>query len=232
MKSVAKNSQKTCKFPADIARAWGCRVYAPRMTGKLKKQLEPVIAAAARPDFPKKEKSRYQMASIIEFGRQFVTLSKDKRKITVKEPDHQDIKPPSGEMPQQPNPPGDGDLFLKLSPEELAELKKKRLDYLEDIYLHPGQRLAPSGGSYLRLSNREEDELRAERPWLFKRHEKESYSDNDANSRTPRGFRRTRAAWKSSARFTRHAGRSSGSRRVRSKSSTGRTARASAPTNR
>jgi hypothetical protein len=70
-------------------------------------------------------------------------------------------------MPEQPEPAGEGDLFLKLSPEEITKQQLRRLDYFEDIHLHPGQRLAPSGQSFLKLNPREEKELKSARPWLF-----------------------------------------------------------------
>lgn len=61
----------------------------------------------------------------------------------------------------------DADLFGKLTGAELAEARERRLDYLQDIWIHPGQRRTPSGGAFLRLDKGERDELRGGRPWLF-----------------------------------------------------------------
>jgi len=117
MKSATKNTQKTVKFPADIARAWGCRVYADRMTGKLKAQLAPVIAALAREDFPKVVKGRRQREEIVAWGSAFVTLSKDRRKITIA--DYSKVQSPKSKAEELPaaDKPVDGELpFLNISP--------------------------------------------------------------------------------------------------------------------
>ena len=125
MKPVAKKSQKTVKFPADIARAWGCRVYEPRMTGKLKRQLAPVVAAMAREDFPKAVKGRRQRDEIVAWGSAFVTLSKDKRKITVHDFTEKAAK--EAEDTAAANAAGDGDLFLNEEALTDAIIKELRL---------------------------------------------------------------------------------------------------------
>ena len=148
-----------CRNVRAIAGAWGCDVLKQRV--RRYDQLAPVRAAVLRPDFPKKTKSGWPCAEVVAWATQHVQLSKDKRTFTLVE-----NQPPPPD-PAQPGVVAEGDLFLKLTPEELAAQQKRRLDYFEDIHLHPGERLAPSGLSFLRLSGRERDDLRASRPWLF-----------------------------------------------------------------
>ena len=72
------------------------------------------------------------------------------------------------ELPAQGNAPGpEEELFPTLTPEEIRDRKKRRLDYLEDIYLHPGQRMNPMGTNFLKLSAAETKELKMARPHLF-----------------------------------------------------------------
>ena len=120
--------QKTCKFPADIARAWGCRVY--EKGGLQKKQLAPVIAVLAREDFPKAVRGRRQRDEVVAWGSAFVTLSKDKRKITIA--DYSEAA--SRNREELPGAKKPADTILPLPQKTLAEkLKPFSPDYQKRV---------------------------------------------------------------------------------------------------
>lgn len=58
---------KFCRDARAIAAAWGAHVYAQR--GQRARQLAPVLAAAARPDFPAKQKRGWLRSDVETWGR-------------------------------------------------------------------------------------------------------------------------------------------------------------------
>lgn len=193
---MAKNKKPEATWLRDIeaiAAAMGLRLYDQRP--KRLAQLAALRALTEAARFPAKDKAKgyWPREAVGAWLAERVEVAKGKREFTVKseirsqesgakkakltdsEAQRKAVSQ-EPELPAQPNAPGE--LNLELMPEDIAAQKKRRLDYLQDIYLNPGQRLSPSGGSFLRLSAREEDELLRERPWLKAPESQEIQAEN------------------------------------------------------
>ena len=151
---MARLSKRNPKAPTSffrdaraIAVAWGLTVL--RQRHRRHKQLEPVKAAMARADFPKKQKRGWSRPEVELFGKKFVRPAKDARSLTVSDSPQSTVV--SLDVDQT------GELFL--TPEQALQ---GRLDRLQEMYLHPEK-------FETKIAQWEVEELRVHRPQIWSR---------------------------------------------------------------
>jgi hypothetical protein len=118
---------KFCRTAVAIAKAWGAVPYHSFCRKLLAKQLEPVRAAMARSDFPKKVKQGFPHDQIFQFGKRFVEVSNRGRDITVR-------------TEARPETNGHGDFQLS----DPKEKKRIRIEALtRAFFFRQGRKLDP-----------------------------------------------------------------------------------------